>query len=209
NSYHFIDRLSKKMRSDSVVVSDAGSVFYVVSQGIKLKENQRYITSGGQAEMGYTLPACIGISFAKGRQEVLGMTGDGSFQLNIQELQTIKYYNLPIKIFVWNNDGYLAIRATQSKFFEKRFIGTDQTCGISFPSTEKIVKAYGLKYFRISKSKELEKDLEEILNYPKAAICEVMCLRDQEIVPSVSSFTKENGMMVSKPLEDMYPFLDR
>jgi len=209
NSYHFIDCLSKKMKSDSVVVADAGSVFYVVSQGVKLKENQRYITSGGQAEMGYTLPACIGISFAKGKKEVLGMTGDGSFQLNVQELQTIQYYDLPIKIFVWNNNGYLAIRITQSKFFEKRFIGTDQTCGVSFPSIEKIAKAYGLKYFKISENEKLEKDLKKVLNYPKAAVCEVVCLRNQEIVPSVSSFKKEDGTMVSRPLEDMYPFLDR
>ncbi len=209
NSYYFIDCLSKKMKPDSVIVSDAGSVFYVVSQGVKLKENQRYITSGGQAEMGYTLPACIGISFAKGKGEVLGITGDGSFQLNIQELQTIKYYNLPVKIFVWNNNGYLAIRITQSKFFQKRFIGTDRRCGVSFPSIEKIVNAYGLKYFEISESEKLEEDLEVILKYPKAAVCEVICLRNQEIVPSVSSFKKEDGMIVSKPLEDMYPFLDR
>ena len=209
NSYYFIDCVSKKMKSDSVIVSDAGTVFFVASQGVKLRGSQRYIASGGQADMGYTLPACIGISFARGRGEVLGMTGDGSFQLNIQELQTIKYYDLPVKIFVWNNDGYLAIRHSQSKFFEGRFLGTDQTCGVSFPSIEKIVTAYGLKYFKIFDSKKLEEELEEILNYPKAAVCEVICSRNQEIVPSVASFTKEDGTLVSKPLEDMYPFLDR
>ena len=209
NLYYFVDCISKKMKPDSVIVSDAGSSFYVVSQGVQLKENQRYITTGGQAEMGNTLPACIGISFAKGNGEVIGVTGDGSFQLNIQELQTIKHYNLPIKIFVWNNDGYLSIRATQSKFCEKRFIGTDKTCGISFPSLEKIVNAYGLKYYKIFNSSSLESDLNEVFNYPKAVICEVICIRDQEIIPTVSSFKKEDGTMVSKPLEDMYPFLYR
>jgi len=199
NLYYFIDCISKKMKPNSVIVSDAGSAFFVVSQCVKLKKNQRYITSGGQAEMGYTLPACIGISFAKKREEVIGITGDGSFQLNIQELQTIKHYDLPVKIFVWNNDGYLSIRATQSKFCESRFIGTDKTCGLSFPSIEKIVNSYELKYFKIFDSGKLENDLEEILNYPKAAVCEVICIRDQEIVPTVSSFKKEDGTMVSKP----------
>ena len=209
NSYYFIDCLSKKMKEDSVIVSDAGSVFYVVSQGIKLKKNQRYITSGAQAEMGYTIPACIGISVANRNGEVLGMTGDGSFQLNLQELETIRFHNFPIKLFVWNNDGYLAIRITQSKFFDGRFMGTDKTCGISFPSIKKIANAYGIKYFQLKSSESLEKDLDEVLNYPKATICEVNCIRDQEIIPVVSSSRNPDGTMVSKPLEDMYPFLNR
>lgn len=209
NLYYFVDRLSRKMKDKSVVISDAGSAFYVVSQGIQIKEGQRYITSGGQAEMGYTLPASIGVSIAKGKGEVLGVTGDGSFQLNIQELQTIVHYDLPIKTFVWNNDGYLSIRATQSKFFEGRFIGTDKASGVSFPDIEKIAKAYGIKYFKAANSVTLDHVLEEVLNYPKAVICEVMCLRNQEIVPTVSSYKKDNGTLVSKPLEDMHPFLDR
>lgn len=209
NLYYFVDCLSRKMKDGSVVVSDAGSAFYVVSQGIQIKEGQRYITSGGQAEMGYTLPASIGVSIAKGRGEVLGVTGDGSLQMNIQELQTIVYYDLPVKIFVWNNDGYLSIRATQSKFFKGRFIGTDKTSGVSFPDTEKIANAYGIKYFRAVDSASLNDVVEEVLNYPKAVICEIMCLRDQEIVPTVSSYKKEDGTMVSRPLEDMYPFLGR
>jgi acetolactate synthase-1/2/3 large subunit len=209
NLYFFIDSLSRAMRPDSVAVADAGSAFYVLTQAIKLKDGQRYITSGGQAEMGYTLPACIGVSFARGKKEVLGVTGDGSFQMNIQELQTVVHHDLPIKLFVWNNDGYLSIRATQSKFFEGRFIGTDSRSGVTFPSTEKIAGAYGIKYFRADSSKGLEKVIREVLSYPKATICEVMCIRDQEIIPSVSSLTKDDGTMVSKPLEDMYPYLDR
>lgn len=209
NLYCFVDRLSKKMRKDSVIVSDAGSAFYVVSQGVQLKDEQRYVTSGGQADMGYTLPASIGVSIARGCGEVLGVTGDGSFQMNIQELQTIVHNDLPVKIFVWNNDGYLSIRATQSKFFEGRFIGTDSTSGVSFPDTEKIANAFGIKYFKVADSAMLDEVLAEVLNYPKAVICEVMCLRDQEIVPTVASYRKDDGTMVSRPIEDMYPFLDR
>jgi len=207
--YYFVDRLSRKMKKDSVIVSDAGSSFYVVSQGVQVTDGQRYITSGGQADMGYTLPAAIGISVARGGKEVLGVTGDGSFQMNIQELQTVIHYDLPVKLFVWNNDGYLSIRATQSKFFEGRFIGTDKTSGVSFPDTEKIANAYGIKYYRAADSASLDKVLDEVLAYPKAILCEVMCLRDQEIVPTVASYRKEDGSMVSRPLEDMYPFLDR
>ena len=209
NLYFFVDLLSKRLKPDSVVVGDAGSAVYVPPQCIKLKEGQRYITSGGQAEMGYTIPACIGISIARNKGEVIGIAGDGSFQLNIQELQTIVYHDLPIKIFVWNNDGYLSIRATQRKYFEGRFIGTDKSCGVSFPDLRKIAKAYGIKYFHAPDHSRLNGIIKKVLDYPKAVICEVMCLRHQEIVPTVSSLKKEDGTLVSKPLEDMYPFLSR
>lgn len=209
NLYYFVNRLSKKLKKNSVVIADAGSAVYVPPQCLQLKEGQRYITSGGQAEMGYTVPACVGISIAKGGKEVIGITGDGSFQFNIQELQTIVHHHLPVKIFVWNNDGYLSIRATQSKFFEKRFIGTDSTSGLSFPELKKIARAYGIKYFKIASNKKLPEIIEKIMNYPHAVICEVICIRDQEIIPSVASYRKPDGSMISKPLEDMYPFLDR
>ena len=209
NLYYFVDCLSRTLKNDSVVISDAGSAFYVTTQALQLKEGQRLVTSGGQAEMGYTLPATVGVCYARNRGEVVGVTGDGSFQMNIQELQTIVHNDLPIKIFVWNNDGYLSIRATQRKFFEGRFIGTDSTSGLSFPSLEKIADAYGIRYFRLEHSKNLAKELKEILGYPKAVVCEVMCNPDQEIIPTVSSVQKEDGSIVSKPLEDMYPFLDR
>ncbi|HEX9972772.1 MAG TPA: thiamine pyrophosphate-dependent enzyme, partial [bacterium] len=160
NLYYFIDVLSKKMKSDSVVVGDAGSAVYVPPQCLRIKKGQRYITSGCQAEMGYTIPACIGISVARKKGEVIGITGDGSFQLNIQELQTIVHHDLPIKIFVWNNNGYLSIRATQTKFFEGRLMGADPTSGVSFPSLRKIARAYGIKYFKASKSNKLADVIE-------------------------------------------------
>ncbi len=209
NLHYFVDCLSKVLKDDSVVVSDAGSAGFVTTQAIQLKGGQRSITSGGQMEMGYTLPATVGVCYARNKGEVIGITGDGSFQMNIQELQTIVHNDLPIKIFVWNNDGYLSIRATQRKFFEGRCIGTDSTSGLSFPSIEKIASAYGLKYFCLARSHNLTEGIKEVIDYPKAAVCEVICIRDQEIVPTVSSVQKEDGTIVSKPLEDMYPFLDR
>lgn len=209
NLYYFVDQLSKQMSGDAVVVSDAGSSFYATTQAINLKKQQRYITSGGQAEMGYTLPACIGVSVARKNGEVLGITGDGSFQLNIQELQTVVHHQLPIKLFVWNNNGYLSIRATQRKFFENRLIGTDKTSGVSFPEVKKIAEAYGIKYVKISNSQEVVEKINEVLSYNCPVLCEVICISDQEIVPTVSSFKRDDGKMVSKPMEDMYPFLSR
>jgi acetolactate synthase-1/2/3 large subunit len=209
NLYYFVYQLSSNLKKDSVVISDAGSAFYVTSQGIMLKDKQRYITSGGQAEMGYTIPAAIGVCFARGKREVIGITGDGSLQMNIQELQTMVHYKLPVKIFVWNNDGYLSIRATQSKFFEGRLIGTDKTCGVSFPSVKKIAGAYGIKYYYVRRSGKLDDVIRKVLKDNGPVICEVICQKNQEIVPTVSSVRREDGKMVSKPLEDMYPFLDR
>ena len=209
NLYHFIDCLSEAIKGGAVIVSDAGSAGYVTTQTMAFREGQRSIYSGGQMEMGYTIPATIGVCYARDKQEVIGITGDGSFQMNIQELQTIVHNSLPIKIFVWNNDGYLSIRASQRKFFDGRFIGTDKTSGVSFPDLEKIAGAYGIKYYRLEQSQHLTQKIREVLAYPHAVVCEVMCIRDQEIVPAVSSVRKEDGSMVSKPLEDMFPFLDR
>jgi acetolactate synthase-1/2/3 large subunit len=209
NLYHFIHSLSQALPEDAVVVSDAGSAGYVTRQAIQLKQGQRAIFSGGQLEMGYTLPATIGVCYARNKKQVIGITGDGSFQMNIQELQTIVHYDLPIVIFVWNNNGYLSIRATQKKFFEGRFIGTDGSSGVSFPNLEKIAYAYGLEYFRLERSHNLTKQIRAILARPNAVLCEVICDPGQEVVPAVSSLRREDGSMVSKPLEDMYPFLDR
>jgi acetolactate synthase-1/2/3 large subunit len=129
--------------------------------------------------------------------------------MNIQELQTIVHYKLPVKIFVWNNSGYLSIRASQSKFFNGRFIGTHKETGVSFPDLKKIAHAYDIEYFRVADSKKLDTVIQQVLRRPKAVICEVICFPDQEIVPTVSSLRRDDGSMVSKPLEDMYPFLDR
>ena len=208
NKYTFIDYLCKFLKDDTAVVSDAGSSYYVTSQALRIRGNQRYITSGAQADMGFTMPAAIGTCFAK-NGEVVGITGDGSFQMNIQELQTIVHYNLPLKLFVWNNNGYLSIRATQRKFFDGRAIGTDKDSGISFPEIEKIASAYGIKYFIAKDISELDLVLESVMNYNGPVLCEIMCPENQEIIPATASLRRDDGSMVSKPLEDMYPFLSR
>jgi acetolactate synthase I/II/III large subunit len=209
NKYAFMDRLKHHLKSNSVVVSDAGSSYYVTSQALKIRDQQRYITSGAQADMGFALPAAIGASIANSGGEVIAITGDGSFQMNIQELQTIVHHQLPVKIVIWNNNGYLSIRATQQKFFSGREIGTDPVSGVSFPSTEKIAIAYGIAFLKVSKIDLLGAALDQLMTACGPMILEVMCPENQEIIPSASSKKLADGRMVSKPLEDMYPFLER
>ena len=208
NSYYFINRVCKNSKSGDIFVADAGGTFYAVSQGIELtKPDQRYIPSSAMATMGYSLPAAIGISVAT-NDRVIAFTGDGSLQQNIQEFQTLIEYNLPVKLFVLNNDGYHSIRTSQTNYFEKRYIGESSISGISFPDTIKVAEAYGLKTFRISQSNDIDNVVKQVLDYEGPVICDVITIREQEIIPTVASKVNEDGSMSSRPLEDMYPFLD-
>lgn len=210
NMYLFVEELSKFLKDDSVVVTDTGSAVFVPPQSLKTYDKrQRYITSGAQVEMGFALPAAIGVSVARNGQEVLGITGDGSLQMNIQELQTLVHHKFPVKLFVWNNDGYLSIRATQNKFFDGRFIGTDSASGVSFPDLEKIAGAYGIEYFRMNTIQDIETQFPVIMSKEGPLLCEVKIIHDQEVIPTVSSRKLEDGRLVSAPIEDMYPFLPR
>jgi len=209
NIYYFIDALCRQLESRDIVVTDAGSAFYAGSQAIQVKKGMRYITSGGFATMGFSLPASIGASIAANKQRVMCINGDGSFQQNLQELQTIVHNKLPIKIFILNNEGYLSIRFTQCRYFENRLIGEGCTSGVSFPNSEKIAQAYGIPFFRIHNNWDLEAVLHNVLDRDGPVICEILTPPDQEIIPTVASQKLPDGSMVSKPLEDMYPFLDR
>ena len=210
NSYLLIDTLCKHSKKNDIFVSDAGGTYYATCQAIQLtKPGQRYITSGAMATMGYSLPAAIGISVATNKGRVIALTGDGSFQQNLQELQTLIEYDLPVKLFVLNNDGYESIRVSQKNYFDNRLIGERNQSGVSFPDTLKIAKAYGIKAVRIRNYQELENKLDGILNFDKAVIVDVIIPRDQSIIPTVSSVVNPDGTMSSRPLEDMAPFLDR
>lgn len=208
NLYYFIEELNKKIKADIPVISDAGSVFYAVSQGININKGQRYITSGALATMGFSVPAAIGVCIANNQKSVVAVTGDGSFQLNIQELQTIVHYNLPVKIFVINNKGYLSIRQTQARFFNSRFVGEGVYSGVSFPEISRIALAYGIKYIKLTCA-NLSKGLDQVLKNNLPVICEVDSPENQLIIPTNTAEIGANGVMASKPLEDMYPFLDR
>lgn len=208
--YDFMKSLSDCADSNSVFISDAGSAYYAVCQSLQIKKGQRHITPGAQAEMGFTLPAILGAYLgAEKESAIIGITGDGSFQTNIQELQTIIHYNIPAKIFIWNNDGYLSIRTTQRKFFNDRFIGTSKEHGVSFPDTELISKAYGYKYVSINTVSEAKQKILEVLEDDGPVICEVFSKKWDKIIPTLSSKKNEDGTITSKPLEDMFPYLKR
>jgi len=209
NSYFLIEQICKNSKAGDIFVSDAGGTFYAVSQAVTLtKPNQRYIPSSAMATMGYGLPAAIGISIATGNR-VISFTGDGSLQQNIQEFQTLVEYNLPVKLFVLNNDGYHSIRTSQTNYFQKRYIGESSKSGISFPDTVKIAEAYGVKAFRIDQPSQITNVVNQVLNYDGPVVCDVIVPREQEIIPTVASRVNDDGSMSSRPLEDMYPFLDR
>lgn len=208
NMYLILEELSKRLYKNEIVVSDAGSAYYVTSQAMKINGNLRYITSGAQADMGFTLPASIGAAVASdGTRNIIGITGDGSFQMNIQELQTIVNYKLPIKIFILNNGGYLSIRNTMDKFFESRYFGTDEASGLALPSSKKIANAYDIPYYSIRNMDDINSSLDLILNTPGYSITEVFCPFKQDIIPSSSTKEDENGKLYSPPLEYMFPFL--
>ncbi len=206
--YAFVNELSKSIPEEISICTDAGSAFLVTPQALILNSRkQRYITSGGQAEMGFTLPACVGVCIASGKKNVVGITGDGSFMLNMQELQTMAAHKLPVKIFVWNNNGYMGIRQMQRGIFSERLLGVDKDSGISFPDFEKIAEGFHIKYVRMEIVAELEKQFLEIYDYEGPVLCEVMCQEDEEIL-SAGTVAMPDGSK-KQVLEDMVPYLDR
>lgn len=210
NIYSLVDRLSEQSVTGDFFIADAGSAFYAVSQGVQLtKEGQRYIPSSAMATMGYTLPAAIGVSTAIGDKRVLAVTGDGSLQQNIQELQTLLHYNLPVKLFVLNNDGYLSIRASQKNYFKERYIGEGPSSGVTMPDTLKICEAYGIPAARVSNLKDLDKAIKIAMETSGPYVLDIITPPEQLIIPTVSSRVNPDGSMSSRPLEDMAPFLNR
>lgn len=205
NMYSFSKTLSETTKN-STVVTDAGSAYYVLAQSLL---NNQLILPSAQGEMGFALPATIGTYLANPNTTTIGVTGEGSFQFNIQELQTIVHNNLPIKIFILNNGGYLSIKNTQTKFFNKRFSGTGPSSGVSFPDAEKIAYAYGIPFKRISTLEDLTKNLPSILNSDTYFLCEIMCPPDETIYPTSATLQTEDGKLVSQPLENMAPFLSK
>ncbi len=208
DSYNFFDVLSNHKR-DLVYVFGNGTACVSSYQSLRLYENQKVVINSGCASMGYDLPAAIGACFANGKKNTICVTGEGSLQMNIQELQTIIHNKLPIKIFVLNNAGYISIRNTQNNFFKGHKVGSDKDSGVSFPNIVKLAEVYGFEACRIENQLNLKGELEEILSKPGAVVCEIMLSPTEKMEPKLSSKIKPDGKMVSKPLEDMFPFLPR
>ena len=208
NSYHFMTAFSSAMDEGDIFVLDTGSCFHVHAQAFKVKRGQRHIITGGLSTMGY-MPGAIGVAAASQDRDVYCITGDGSIQMNLQELETIVHNKLPIKIVILNNNGYLLIRHSQSNFMKGRLIGESAKTGVSFPDMEKIAHAYGIAYQKISSAKELTTGLDCLKKHHGPLICEVMTPENQLLIPRVASKALPDGSMISMPYDDMFPFLSR
>lgn len=208
NPYYFIDILTEKCESADTIVAGNGTASVALMQAAKVKKGQRMFANSGCAAMGYDLPAAIGAAFGIETGQVICIAGDGSFQLNIQELQTVVYHKLPIKIFYLNNSGYSSIRQTQDNFFNGERVGCDENSKVSFPSMEKVIKAFGMQYVKLEHSDKIAERLSEILKLDGPLFCEVILSTDYIFIPKVSSKKLPDGSMVSTSLEDMFPFLE-
>jgi acetolactate synthase-1/2/3 large subunit len=159
--------------------------------------------------MGNAVPGSIGVCLGGGRRRTVCVDGDGGFQFNIQELETIARLGLPIKFFVLNNDGYASIRASQANFFGSALIGCDDRTGLTVPDLCKVGAAYGLATARIVSQANLREEVRRVLEIPGPVVCDVQVIPDEVRGPRLSSMQKADGSMVSKPLEDLWPFLPR
>lgn len=208
NSYYFTDRLSEVSDKDCMILVDTGSCFHVASQVWKIKQKQRFLTTGGLSSMGYWA-ASIGACAAHNYQKTLVITGDGSLQMNIQEFATIKHNNLPIKVFVYNNNGYLLIRQTQRNFMDNRLFGESPKSGLWCPDSMKIADAYGIKGVRIEKLESIDEKIKEVLDYQGPVICDIVMRELQELMPRTASKKLPDGTLEAMPFDDMYPFLSK
>jgi acetolactate synthase-1/2/3 large subunit len=206
NSYYFTERLCEKTGSDDVVLVDTGSCFHVACQTWKVKKDQRFLTTGGLSSMGYWA-AGIGACAANHYRRTLVITGDGSLQMNLQELATIKHYNLPIKVIIFNNNGYLLIRQTQRNFMDGRLFGEGPDSGVWCPDSLRIAEAYGIKGVRIDSVDDMDAKIDEVLEHNGPVVCDVMTPEWQLLIPRVSSEKLPDGRLVSRKFEDMFPYL--
>ena len=209
NSYYFYDRLSDKLKKDDHIVTTNWTAYISALQALRIKQGERMIYNKALASMGYGLPAAIGACIANDRKKILCFENDGSLQMNIQELQTMVHHKLPIKLFVFNNDGYLSIKITQKNFFPDNITASTPETGVSCPDLSKIAAAYGIPFIRISSKSEINDKLDEVLHADGMFICEIIMDPWQPMIPKTSSEKLPDGRMVSKPIEDMYPFLPR
>jgi acetolactate synthase-1/2/3 large subunit len=209
NTYWLIDVLSQVLPEGQIIVLANGTANTCTFQAIKLKKGQRLFTNSGCATMGYDLPAAIGACFASGGQDVVCIAGDGSIQMNLQELQTIVHHKLPIKIFVLSNDGYVSMRMTQAAYFKGRYVAANAASGVTCPDIVKVAGAYGIPASRIHDHDGLEGKLRAVLQTPGPAVCDIVMSPEQTQLPKLASRVLPDGTLVSSPMEDMYPFLSR
>jgi acetolactate synthase-1/2/3 large subunit len=210
STYVLIDVLSDLTgEGDLIVPGSSGTCSEVTMQAFRVKEGIRILNTQGLGSMGFGIPASIGACLASGRKRTVCIDGDGGFQMNIQELETIRRLNLPIKFFILNNRGYGSIQATQKNYFDGFFVGSSDESGMTLPDISKVAGAYGLKTAKIENQAGIRQRVGEILQMEGPVVCDVIISPNQTTAPRISSVKGEDGKIYSKPLEDMWPFLDR
>jgi acetolactate synthase I/II/III large subunit len=209
STYCLSEALSAELNPGDVVASgSSGSGIELFLLTFQVKENQRVLHSRGLGAMGFGLPASIGACLAADRRRTICVEGDGSFQMNAQELETIRRLQLPIKVFVINNQGYASIRSSQENYFQ-HLVAADSTSGLSLPDVKKLAQAYGIPAMAITTQQDLQGQVRAVLDTPGPVVCEVLAPVEEQRAPRLSSMQRPDGSMVSKPLEDLFPFLDR
>jgi len=207
--YRFTDVLSDLLaEGDIIATGSAGFSVELFLLALRLKRDQRCFHNRGTGSMGFGLPAAIGACLAGNRQRTICVEGDGGLQMNAQELATLASLNLPVHCFVINNGGYASIRSSQQNYFKRQF-GADEKSGLILPNLQLLAAAYGVPYQRIENGADLELQLAKALSNTGPLLCEVVVLPEEPRIPRVASRQLENGKMVSSPLEDLFPFLER
>ena len=198
--YAFIEQLSKVLPKDHHIITSDGSANVVTMQVMDLTGDQRLITNTGCAPMGYGLPAAIGAAV---NNKIVCIEGDGSLHLNVHELQTMKHYNLPIKLIVINNDGYLSIKVSQKTFFNSNYVASEKNSGVSFPNYEKLIKAYDLPYFNITNNNNIHPTLTEFLSQDGPCVLEVFTDPDEFHEPKVIATLDNEGKFIPGGLNNI------
>lgn len=207
NSYVFIDVLCEELDGEDVIVTDMGTSLSCTHQAFKIKKGQRVFTNTGFAPMGYGLPAAIGAWFGSNKKRVICIHGDGGLQMNLQEFQTLAYYNVPLKLFILNNREYVTIKHTLNAYFDGRMVGADATSGYSVPEFVEIARAYGLNVEVISHHGHLRGKIRAVLDAPGCIVCDVRMPVDQPLVPILLQHKRADGTIVTDPIERLTPYL--
>jgi Thiamine pyrophosphate-requiring enzymes [acetolactate synthase, pyruvate dehydrogenase (cytochrome), glyoxylate carboligase, phosphonopyruvate decarboxylase] len=210
NTYALVDVLSDLLTGKDVLVpGSSGSCSEITLQAFRVRNGQRILNTPGLGSMGFGLPASIGACLASGKKRTVCIIGDGGLQHNIQELETLKRLNIPVKLFVLNNNGYASIRNTHNRLFAGRLVCCDPSSGLTLPDTCRVASAYGLPAVRISGQKTLKTDIRRVLDMEGPIVCEVIIEPDLQTAPKATSIVKPDGSIESRPLEDLWPFLER
>ena len=208
NSYFFIDKLSDYLNDDEIIVTDMGTSLTCTHAAIRLKKDQRIITSTGLGEMGFGIPGAVGASLASGKRVVL-ICGEGSLMMNLQELQTVQNLNLPIILLMLNNSGYLTIKHTHHALYKTNgnATATDASNGVTFPNFEKIAYAFDLDYQYVHDEQSFQNLLNKFHDINKSVFVEIKMPEYQELIPKMAVQINDKGEMFTPSLEYMYPFL--